>query len=87
MYAGDVPWQLPPVLDLGLNDYYKANIPGCPDLSPGDRHPVESLDLALLPGQGGLPTRRMSRSVKGYSHAGTGPYSAMRDGATLVGCW
>ncbi len=33
MYGGDVPWQRPPVLDVGHNDYYKANIPGCPELS------------------------------------------------------
>jgi hypothetical protein len=33
MYAGDVPWQLPPTLDIGHDDYYKANIAGCPDLA------------------------------------------------------
>ena len=33
MYGGDAPWSLPPVLDIGHNDYYKANIPGCPELS------------------------------------------------------
>ena len=31
--GGDVPWQRPPVLDVGHNDYYKANIPSCPELS------------------------------------------------------
>jgi hypothetical protein len=32
MYAGPLPW-VPSVLDVGHNDYYMANIPGCPDLA------------------------------------------------------
>src|SRR5262245_7038813 len=32
MYSGPLPW-VPSVLDIGHNDYYMANIPGCPDLA------------------------------------------------------
>jgi hypothetical protein len=32
MYAGDQPWH-PSVLDVGHDDYYKHNIPGCLDLA------------------------------------------------------
>lgn len=46
MYAGPLPWR-PAVLDLNHDDYYRANIPGCLDLttsafldpSPGDALP------------------------------------------------
>lgn len=33
MWAGDAAWELPPVLDLGRDDYYKARLPGCLDLA------------------------------------------------------
>jgi hypothetical protein len=33
MYGGDAPWQLPPTLDIGHDDYYEASIAGCPDLA------------------------------------------------------
>ena len=33
MWAGDAPWELPPVLDFGRDDYYKARLPGCLDLA------------------------------------------------------
>jgi hypothetical protein len=32
MYAGDAPWT-PSVLDVGHDDYFEADTPGCPDLS------------------------------------------------------
>ena len=32
MYAGPLPWY-PETLDVGHDDYYRAHIPGCPDLS------------------------------------------------------
>jgi hypothetical protein len=32
MYAGDEPWT-PSVLDVGRDDYFDANVPGCPDLA------------------------------------------------------
>jgi hypothetical protein len=32
MYAGDLPW-LPTTLDLNHDDYFQANLAGCPDLS------------------------------------------------------
>ena len=32
MYAGDAPW-VPSVLDVGRDDYFGADVPGCPDLS------------------------------------------------------
>jgi hypothetical protein len=32
MYSGLLPW-IPSVLDVGHDDYYMANIPGCPDLA------------------------------------------------------
>jgi hypothetical protein len=33
MWAGDTPWELPPVLDFGRDDYYKARLPGCLNLA------------------------------------------------------
>ena len=33
MWAGKAPWVLPPRLDIGRDDYYKAGIPGCVDLA------------------------------------------------------
>ena len=32
MYSGPEPWR-PSILDAGRNDYYRARIPGCPDLA------------------------------------------------------
>jgi hypothetical protein len=32
MYAGDTPWTFPLTLDIGHDDYYRANIAGCPSL-------------------------------------------------------
>jgi hypothetical protein len=32
MWSGDAPWQLPPVLDFGHDDYYRAHVDGCLDL-------------------------------------------------------
>jgi hypothetical protein len=33
MWAGDAPWQLPPRLDIGRDDYYGHGRPDCPDLA------------------------------------------------------
>jgi len=33
MWAGDAPWQLPPRLDIGRDDYYQHGIAGCLDFS------------------------------------------------------
>ncbi|HET9566349.1 MAG TPA: hypothetical protein VFP27_18045, partial [Mycobacterium sp.] len=33
MYAGASPWQLPPVIDIGHDDYYGSGASSCPDLS------------------------------------------------------
>lgn len=33
MWAGNAPWQFPPILDVGRNDYFEHAIPGCPDLA------------------------------------------------------
>ena len=33
MWAGNAPWQLPPRLDIGHDDYYEAGIAGCLDLA------------------------------------------------------
>lgn len=33
MYAGDAPWQLPPLLDVGHDDYFAAGRAGCLDLA------------------------------------------------------
>jgi hypothetical protein len=32
MYAGDTPWTFPLTLDIGHDDYYRADIAGCPSL-------------------------------------------------------
>jgi hypothetical protein len=36
MYRGDGPWQLPPTLDIGHDDYFKHGVEGCPDLARSD---------------------------------------------------
>jgi hypothetical protein len=33
MYAGTSPWQLPPSLDIGNDDYFNHSIPSCPDFA------------------------------------------------------
>jgi hypothetical protein len=47
MYAGSLPWN-PTTLDVGNDDYFGANIPGCPDLST-------SVFLSPLPANAQLP--------------------------------
>ncbi|NQW23873.1 MAG: hypothetical protein HQ475_10560 [SAR202 cluster bacterium] len=33
MWAGDAPWDLPPKLDIGNDDYFRHGNPDCPDLA------------------------------------------------------
>jgi filamentous hemagglutinin family protein len=73
MYAGSLPWMLPPKLDIGRDDYYQAGIAGCLDF---DRSP-----FLTTPGAASLGTAIVSANPYGPLSV----FGAVLNGNTISG--